>query len=42
VRIVAELVRRYRGEMELAIADRTLARIAEVNRLTSVKFLIGR
>lgn len=41
VRIVADLVRRYQAEMELAIADRTLARIAEVNRLTSVKSLIA-
>ena len=40
VRIVLDLVRRYQAEMELAIADRTLARIAEVNRLTSVKSLI--
>ena len=34
VRIVADLVRRYQAEMELGIADRTLASIAEVNRLT--------
>ncbi len=40
VRLVADLVRRYGGEIELAIADRTLARVAELNRLTAVKALI--
>ncbi len=40
VRIVADLVHRYQGEIELAIADKTLARVAEVNRLTSVRSLI--
>ena len=41
VAIVAQFVGRYGADIALTVADLTLGRIAEVNRVTSVKRLIG-
>jgi hypothetical protein len=41
VAIVAQFVARYRADIALTVTDLTLGRIAEVNRVTSVKHLIG-